>query len=148
MTVPVERLPRRGLVVRLVVTLLAGGLLLAGTFWGEDDHFPFGPFKMYAGAADPDAATIDTRVEATDVHGDTVLLTERNTGIRRAEIEGQLDRFGESPDLLAAVGDAYADRNPDAPPLRDIRIVIRWHEVRDFQPTGAWDEEVVAQWQP
>ena len=145
---PVTPLTTRGRLIRLVVTVVAVGLLLAGTFWGEDDHFPFGPFKMYASAVDPDAPTIDTRLEATDAAGATVLLTERNTGIRRAEVEGQIDRFRAEPELLQVAADAYARRNPDAPPLAEVRIVIRWHEVRDFTPTGEWEEEVVATWRP
>lgn len=137
-----------GRAIRVIVTFLAGGLLIAGTLWGEDDHFPFGPFKMYAGAVDPDAPTIDTRLEATDVTDSTVLLTERNTGIRRAEIEGQLDRFRQQPDLLRVVEEAYRRHNPHAPPLEQVRVVIRWHEVRDFRPTGVWTDEVVATWEP
>jgi hypothetical protein len=135
-------------VIRLVATLVAGILLMAGTIWGEDDHFPFGPFKMYAGAADADQPTIDTRLEATDLTGETVLLTRENSGIRRAEVEGQLDRFRAEPELLELAVDAYAERNPQAPALREVRVVIRWHEVRDFQPTGAWEEEVVVTWAP
>lgn len=145
---PVTPLTTRGRLIRLVVTVVAAGLLLAGTFWGEDDHFPFGPFKMYASAVDPDSPTVDTRLEATDTAGATVLLTERNTGIRRAEVEGQIDRFRAEPELLQVAADAYARRNPDAPPLAEVRIVIRWHEVRDFTPTGEWEEEVVATWRP
>lgn len=143
-----ERLSTRGRAWRLVATLVAGGLLLAGTIWGNDDHFPFGPFTMYAGAAGADQPTIDTRLEATDVHGRTVLLTERNTGIRRAEIEGQLSRLEAEPELLEVAVRAYERRNPHSPQLDEIRIVIRWHETRDFRPTGAWTDEVVATWQP
>jgi hypothetical protein len=143
-----ERLSTGGRVWRLAATLVAGGLLLAGTIWGTDDLFPFGPFTMYAGAADPSQPTIDTRLEATDAHGHTVVLTERNTGIRRAEIEGQLSRIEADPALLRVAADAYEHRNPHAPQLSEIRVVIRWHEIRDFQPTGEWTEEVVATWQP
>jgi hypothetical protein len=143
-----ETLSTTGRAVRILVTLLAGGLLAAGSLWGEDDHFPFGPFKMYASAAAPDAPTIDTRLEATNVNGETVLLTERNTGIRRAEIEGQMGRFRREPELLRVARDAYHHRNPHAPALVEIRVVIRWHEVRDFRPTGEWSEEVVAAWEP
>jgi hypothetical protein len=143
-----ETLTSPGRWVRLAVTAVAAGLLLAGTLWGEDDHFPFGPFKMYASAVDPDAPAEDTRVEATDAGGGTVLLTPANTGIRRAEFEGQLDRFRDRPELLATVADAYARRNPDAPPLRELRIVVRWHEVRDFEVTGRWEDQVVAAWRP
>lgn len=145
---PVTRLTRPGLAVRLVVTLVAAGLLVAGSLWGEDDHFPFGPFKMYASAVDPDAPTEDTRLEATDDTGAVVVLTPANTGIRRAEIEGQLGAVRSEPALLQVAVDAYHRRNPQAPPLREVRVVVRWHEVRDFEPTGAWEEEVVATWRP
>lgn len=145
---PITRLTGRGRATRVIITFLASGLLIAGTFWGEDDHFPFGPFKMYASAADPNAPTIDTRLEAVDASGDTVLLTERNTGIRRAEIEGQIDRFVAEPELLRVATDAYDRRNPQAPPVREVRIVERWHQVRDFQPTGEWEDEVVVTWRP
>lgn len=143
-----ETLPKAGRAVRVVITMVAAAALVAGTVWGEDDHFPFGPFKMYASAVDPDAPTRDTRVEAVDARGDRLLITPANTGIRRAEFEGQLGRLTRSPELLVTVADAYEDRNPQAPPLREVRIVVRWHEVRDFEVTGEWTEEVVATWQP
>ena len=143
-----ERLPRHGQWWRLLVTVVAAGLLIAGSLWGEDDHFPFGPFKMYASAVDPDAPAEDTRVEGVDGTGAVVLITPENTGIRRAEFEGQLGRFREDPALLSTVADAYASRNPTAPPLQEVRIVVRWHEVRDFEVTGNWTDEVVATWRP
>lgn len=145
---PVTSLTTRAKAVRVLVTLIAGVLLVLGTFWGEDDHFPFGPFKMFASAEEADSPTVDTRLEATDAEGRTVLLTVRNTGIRRAEIEGQRDQIVQTPKLLQATVDAYHRRNPAAPPLQEVRVVIRWHEVRDFQPTGEWEDEVVATWQP
>ena len=46
------------------------------------------------------------------------------------------------------MNEAYQRRNPQAPPLTEIRVVIRWHEVRDFQVTGEWEDEVVATWRP
>jgi hypothetical protein len=142
------KLSAGGRAARLVATVAAGGLLLAGTIWGDDDHFPFGPFRMYSTTADPDAPARDTRLEATDVEGAIIRLGERNTGIRRAEVEGQLERLRQDPGLLAAAGAAYAVRNPDAAPLREIRVVIRWHDVRNFQPTGTWTEEVAVTWRP
>lgn len=143
-----ETLPKWGLAIRMVVVFLGGALLLTGTLWGEDDHFPFGPFKMYASAVDPDAPARDTRVEAVNGDGDLVLITPANSGIRRAEFEGQLGRFAREPELLVTVAEAYQRRNPHAPPLQEIRIVVRWHEVRDFEVTGEWEEEVVAEWRP
>lgn len=144
----VHSLSPTGRRVRVAMTLIAAALLVAGSLWGEDDHFPFGPFKMYASAVDPDAPTEDTRVEGVDASGALILITPANSGIRRAEFEGQLPRFADQPELLRAVADAYHRRNPQAPPLTELRVVIRWHEVRDFEVTGAWEEEVVATWRP
>lgn len=141
-------LTTRGRWLRVAITLAAAGLLLAGTLWGDDDHFPFGPFRMYASAVDPDAPVEDTRVEATDASGQIVIITPQNTGIRRAEFEGQLGRFREEPPRLRVVVDAYQRRNPDAPRLREVRVVVRWHEVRDFEVTGVWEDQVVATWRP
>jgi hypothetical protein len=138
----------RGRAVRVAATLLVGALLLAGSIWGDDDDFPFGPFRMYASVPNLDAPARDTRVEATDDAGATVLLTETNTGIRRAEIEGQMDRFRNDPALLKVVASAYARRNKRAAQLSQVRIVIRWHDMKDGLPTGSWHDEVVTTWQP
>jgi len=141
-------LTTRGRWIRVAITVVAAGLLLAGTLRGDDDQFPFGPFRMYASAVDADAPVEDTRVEATDAAGEVIVVTPANTGIRRAEFEGQLGRFREEPPLLWVVVDAYHRRNPDAPRLREVRIVVRWHEVRDFEVTGVWEDQVVATWRP
>src|SRR5262245_2140926 len=93
---------------RVAVTLVGLLLLLAGSLWGSDDHFPFGPFSMYAGVNRLDDPAPDTRVEGTDTTGATVLLTEANTGIKRAEIEGQIDRLRKEPRLLNSILTAYA----------------------------------------
>ncbi len=94
-------LSRRGRRVRIVVTLLVAGVLLFGTLWGQDDLFPFGPFRMYASADKLNAPVADTRFELVDTTGAIVELTQYNTGIRRAEIEGQLSRFKSDPAPVA-----------------------------------------------
>src|SRR5919202_3379811 len=99
-----DTLSRRGRAVRVAVTGIAAALLLAGTLWGQDDDFPFGPFRMFATAPGPDADAPDTRVEGVDITGRTVLLTEANSGLRRAEIEGQERAYVEHPDRLRQVG--------------------------------------------
>jgi hypothetical protein len=143
-----ETLTAPGRLTRVAATLVGAGLLLAGSIWGQDDDFPFGPFRMYSTVADLNAPVADTRVEAIDTSGATVPLTEANTGIRRAEIEGQMGRFRERPGLLKVVADAYARKNPRAPAVGEVRVVIRWHQVRDGLPTGAWRDEVVTTWTP
>jgi hypothetical protein len=141
-----DTLTRRGRAVRLVATAVTGALLLLGTFAGQDDDFPFGPFRMYSTAPDPDADAPDTRVEGVDATGRVVALTEANSGLRRAEIEGQQQAYVDNPARLARVAQAYADRSPGAAPLREIRIVIRWAGVEDSRPTGTSHDQVIAEW--
>ena len=136
----------RGRWIRLVFTAVAAVLLVWSTFWGDDDDFPFGPFRMYASAPGPNQAAKDSRVEGVDVTGKVVPLTETNSGIRRAEIEGQEGQYVADPSRLREVADAYAVRNPAAPALREVRLVIRWHGVKHSRPTGTWTDQVIADW--
>jgi hypothetical protein len=131
---------------RVALTVAAAALLLAGTFWGQDDDFPFGPFRMYSTAPGPDQPARDTRVEGVDVSGRVVALTEANSGLRRAEIEGQQAAYIAAPARLRQVADAYAERNPSRPALREVRLVVRSHGVRHSRPTGTWNDQVVADW--
>src|SRR3954469_9403362 len=112
-----ETLSTRGRMVRVAVTALGALLLLLGTFWGQDDDFPFGPFRMYSTAPDPDADAPDTRLEGVDTTGRTIELNESNSGLRRAEIEGQQQQYVDDPSRLQQVAIAYADKSPGAPPL-------------------------------
>jgi hypothetical protein len=141
-----ETLTRRARSVRLGVTALGLAVLLAGTAWGTDDDFPFGPFRMYSTSDPPDAPAPDTRVEGVDRTGAVVDLGEDATGLRRAEIEGQQSRYVTDPGRLRQVADAYAERHPDAAGLVEVRIVIRWYGVRAGRPTGRWTDETVVAW--
>jgi hypothetical protein len=142
-----DALTNHGRAIRVAATALGLTLLLAGTVWGDDDHFPFGPFRMYSTSDPADADAPDTRVEGVDQTGSVVDLGERATGIRRAEIEGQQAQFVADPSRLREVAEAYARRQPDAPRLTEVRIVIRWHDITDRRPTGLWSDETVVRWQ-
>jgi hypothetical protein len=141
-----DALTTRGRGVRILVTVLGLAVLLGGTLWGSDDDFPFGPFRMYAGSNPPNDPAPDTRVEGVDTTGTVVGLDEGSTGIRRAEIEGQQGRYAGDPALLREVADAYAGRHPAAPALIEVRIVIRWHDIRGGRPTGRTSDETVVRW--
>lgn len=138
-----ERVSRPGLIARTGATAVMAVLLTAGTLWGSDDHFPFGPFKMYSTARDLNTPVGDTRVYGTDATGAEFLLKQEMTGLRRAEFEGQLPRFREHPELLSLVAEAYAIRNPDRPELEEITILVRRIEIEDGIPTGVILEERV-----
>jgi hypothetical protein len=121
-------------------------LLCAGTAWGEDDHFPFGPFKMYARATKTTGRISWPRIDAVDTSGRQRSLRGDDIGLRRAELEGQLPRFRHDPELLAAVADAYRSRHPDRPRIVEIRLVRRGQQIEDSKPVGEPTERVEAVW--
>jgi hypothetical protein len=132
---------------RLAVTALALGLLLAGTVVGQDDAFPFGPFRMYSTRDDPAGVVVSTRVEAVDATGRVLVVPDIATGLRRAEIEGQVGRFRADPALLAELSRAHDRLHPGQPAYDVVRVVERRYRLRGSRPTGEQTEQVVAQWQ-
>jgi hypothetical protein len=132
--------------VRLAVTALAFGLLLTGTALGQDDAFPFGPFRMYATRDDPEGLVVSTRVEAVDRTGRVLVVPDSATGLRRAEIEGQIRRFRADPGLLAQISLAHDRLHPRQASYDVVRVVERRYRLHDSRPTGEQTEQVVAEW--
>ena len=126
-----------------VVVILA--LLLAGTVWGDDDAFPFGPFRMYSTRNDPNTPVISTRAVGLTAAGEEVRLSGGQVGLRRAEFEGQINRLREHPELLGLIADAYAESNPEAPELVTVQMVHRKFELADGKPTGDYTDTVVVE---
>ena len=144
----IDKPGRIGRPVRLIVAIVVAALVLYGTVAGQDDLFPFGPFRMYATADKLNSPVADTHFEIVDTSGATIELTEVNTGIRRAEIEGQLGRFQKDPSLLRIIDDAYVTLNPKAPSPVRVQIIIRWYALHDGTETGAYTTQTVATWTP
>ncbi len=141
-----ETLTPAGRAVRVAVTLIGVVLLLVTSTWGSDDHFPFAPFRMYAGENPPNEPAPDPRIDATTVDGRVIVLGQRETGLRRAEIEAKQDAFAADPSLLREVAKAYAERNPGGPRLAEVRYVLRLHEIKSSRPTGNFTDRVLAAW--
>lgn len=131
---------------RAAVTAVVALLVLAGTFVGQDDDFPFGPFRMYSTRDDPNGTVLSTRVEAVDRTGRVRVVDERSTGLKRAEVEGQVGRFRADPELLGALAEAHRRLRPDEPPLVEVRVVEQRYALRDSRPTGDTTERVVVRW--
>lgn len=142
-----QRVGRAGGIARLAATAAVLALVLAGTVWGQDSAFPVGPFRMFSTRDDPNAVIRVTRIDGVLAGGARVTITGTETGLRRAEVEGQLARFVADPDLLAAVAAAYARRHPDAPALARIEIVQREHLLTDGRANG-YRDTILAGWSP
>jgi hypothetical protein len=139
-------LGRRGKAVRFAVTVVCGALVVAGTLVGQDDAFPFGPFRMYSTTDDISAPVASTRLEAIDASGARFRLSDGMTGMRRAEIEGQLGRFRGNPALLGALAQAYDDRNPGRPALARVEIIVRHFDLDAGKPTGRYTDTLDTAW--
>jgi hypothetical protein len=132
-----------GRLVRLLATAVVLALILAGTLWGDDDEFPFGPFRMYSTRADPNAPVVSTRTVGVTASGEEVRLSGGEVGLRRAEFEGQLDRIEEHPELLGLLADAFADTHPSAPELVAVQVVQRRFELTQGRKTGDYSDHVL-----
>jgi hypothetical protein len=141
-----ETLTAKGRAIRVAVTLLVVALALAGSLWGTDDDFPLGPQLQFANADPPNEPVVVLRVEAVDAAGKRFELGERETGIRRAEIEDQVERFKSDPALLRSVGDAYVTRHPGAPRPVEIDLIARSHELHNGSATGHYTDTTLAAW--
>ncbi|HVE62209.1 MAG TPA: hypothetical protein VNB94_00200 [Mycobacteriales bacterium] len=121
------------------------GLTLAGTAVGQDDHFPFGPFRMFSTKTPRDGIVKVSLVRAVTVDGRDVRVPMGSFGLRRAEFEGQLDRFAVDPSLLGSLVVARERAAPDAPRLREVTLLkARW-VLSDGRRVG-YVEEPVAIW--
>ena len=139
----VVRLSPAGRRSRLAGAVVVLALVLAGTVWGDDDAFPFGPFRMYSTRADPDQPVISTRVVGLTAAGEEIRLSGGQVGLRRAEFEGQLPRIVEDPELLGLLADSYAEKHPDAEPMVEVQVIQRHIELVDGQPTDEVDDRVL-----
>ncbi|RBY86392.1 hypothetical protein [Blastococcus sp. TF02A-30] len=130
---------------RLAGVAVVLALLLAGTLWGDDDEFPFGPFRMYSTRNDPNTPVISTRAVGLTAAGEEIKLSGGQVGLRRAEFEGQIHRIREHPELLGLLADAFEEAHPSAPELVSVRVVHRRLELADGRPTGGYTDRVVVQ---
>jgi hypothetical protein len=120
-------LGRRGRAVRLLAAAAVAGLILAGSFVGRDDDFPFGPFTMYSGFFPPNGVITSTDITAQTADGQTVVVTQADTGIPRGDIEGELSAYEANPDRLGDLAAAYHRRHPLASPFVEMTLIQkRW----------------------
>jgi hypothetical protein len=141
-----DELTTSGRRVRAAGFVLGLALLVAGTVAGQDDHFPFGPFRMYSTADDPDGRVLSTYLQAVDADGVVVdRVGEAHIGLRRAEYEGQLSRVVERPEVLAELAEVFSVRHPDRPEWVELSVVQTAYELVDGVPQGE-TAEVLATW--
>jgi hypothetical protein len=134
-----------GKVIRLSLVVAVLALTLFGTLHGQDDWFPFGPFRMYSTRDNPDAPVKSTLMQGITPAGQRITINGTETGLRRAEVEGQLGRFERDPALLATIADAYQRRHSGRK-LSAIEIVVRDYGLHGGAANGSYTQKLLARW--
>jgi hypothetical protein len=143
---PVTReLGTRGRAARLAIVAVVGIVLVLGSWKGSDDSFPFGPFSMFAGFHQRDSYVPSTFVRGTTVEGVSIRLGSTSTGMRRAEVEGQVGQYMADPSRLQDIARAVAAKRPELPALRDVSVVQHRYLLKNGGVVGETDV-VLATW--
>lgn len=120
--------------LRVVATLIVPMALLAGSVGGEDDHFPFGPFRMYAVTTKPTGKTSSLKLEGVIGDAERRVLRIAEVGMRRAELQTQLVFYGE--EILPHLASGYRRLHPDGPAVQELRIVYLTYRLEGGTTVG------------
>ena len=147
-TARVLRLSTAGTTARVVGMVAALALLAYGQAADTNDLFPFGTLSQFATARDMNGTVRSTYMLAdTETEtGRRIPMSMHVIGVGRAEIENQLGRILQSPELLQAVVDSYAALNPDEPPLTTVYLMRSAQQLRDGYPDGDPVHTELARW--
>lgn len=131
--------------VRLTVALLFLSALVVGTAFGDDDTFPFGPFRMYSTRNSLDGFVNSPEFVGITTNGEKVPVPFQILGLRRAEAGGQISRMVEDPGLLGLLVEAKEELDPGALDLVELRLYLRVTDLEDGYPAGE-TVELLATW--
>ncbi|GAB3978833.1 hypothetical protein GCM10029978_072600 [Actinoallomurus acanthiterrae] len=142
-----ERLRPGSRAARLLVTAAAVTLLLTGTAFGDDDAFPFGPFRMYSTSTpiNGDVHVLALAARLPDGTWKPARLDAPVVGLTRAEAEGQAPRFQAHPELLQQLLDAHDRLRPREPRWTGVRLIQQYYMLRNRLYVGK-REFTIAEW--
>jgi hypothetical protein len=129
---------RRARRARQLGGLVAVALLLAGSVSGQDDHFPFGPFRMFSLATPTDGRIETVALEGTTRRGRQIFLPFESVGLRTAEAQQQVRLYfvDDLDELLGRFAEAYRTFDGRNPSLRKLRLVYRVSQLRGGRPVA------------
>jgi hypothetical protein len=138
----------------LAAVALAAGLIAGTVWWQTDDTWPLAQMRMFPGG--PESAVAILAIEGMRADGHRIAISPGAFHLKRAEIEGQLDRVAANTQML---GDLFEYYNGTAAPQRRIvrLLFVRREAVvgpgPQRTPTGLrappgrhWVQREVARW--
>ena len=145
----VIRLRRVGRGWRVLLLLVLTSLFLAGTAVGQDDWWPFSPWRMFANATPPSGSVISLRIEVqrdSDPAWQVAPLTPTTVGLNRAEVEGRIPQMTAEPAMLGTLAASHARLRPKDSPWHAVRVVRNEVLLTDGVPNGSVRDTVLAEW--
>jgi hypothetical protein len=110
------RLPRNIAAAVLIVGLFTGTFV-----WQRDDAWPLAQMRMFPGGGE--SAISIVRIDATLRNGKHRDMNPFAFHLKRAEIEGQMNRVIVNPAMLGDLIDTYNDTVPRSREIVRIRLV-------------------------
>lgn len=135
----------RGRAVRIALPVAAAALLIYGTAAGSNDMFPFGPFSMYAGHYPANGVISSSALMARTAAGQTVVVSEADTGLTRGQLEGELHKFTADPARLGTLAAAFHRRHPGASPYVAVWIAQKRWQLHD-RAVASQSTVTLAEW--
>lgn len=136
---------------RVVVLLTLAGLFLAGSFYGNDPAWPFGPWRMFSTSQAPTGNVIAMSIQVeTSTNGPWVdaPIYPWTTGLNRAEVEGRIQDILAHPSMLSTLAVSHSRLKPHDARWVGVRVVRVDTVIVDRQPTGQVLRKVLASWSP
>jgi hypothetical protein len=128
-----------------LATVFVLGAVVAGSVWGQDDHFPFGPFRMYSTTTPASGSVFIPIFVGTASDGERLRITPSQVGLRRAEVLGQIRRIRRDPEFLRHYAEAYERLHPGTAPVVRLDLVYEIHHLQDGSPV-AFEERTIVEW--
>jgi hypothetical protein len=134
---------------RAAVLLGLATLFVLGSVVGQDDWWPFSPWRMFSTSTPPSGAVVAMALEVqteADPTWRSTGLTPWNVGLNRAEVEGRIPQITSRPQMLGTLAASHARLHPHDAPWTAVRLVRRETVIVDREPTGEVRTREVASW--
>lgn len=141
-------LPAASRTWRILLTLAAIGVLLAGQFLRTNDLFPLGSLDQYSKGTDPNGRVVNTCLQGVRDGEEPfdIPFGSRSVGIQRADVENHLSTIREDPERLAPLAAEYDRRHAEDPALTELILCQRITHLKDGAPHGDPEYVEVVRW--
>lgn len=126
---------QRAKLIRVLMTVVVGACLVLGSWKGEDDNFPFGPFRMYSTKQMLDGRVRGLQLWGRHPCGPFMNLVIEDFGLRRADLEGQLGKLAVEPTvLLTELERSYRRLHGGSFPFETLQLRDKIYQLESGRP--------------